>query len=231
MTLRKATLRWWLVFAVVMAGLPIILSGCCEVQNLSETLTGVDLSAVGTLIDLLTADGAVCDAPGPNSVTCHVDPEVLGAPPEENLSPADVTISWVPNGDLYDVTISVSVAGCGGVNIELIAPSLWLSDVCEPNNGFSADGWMTLDTDADNLGKSTALMVAASQEGPWLTLTAAGPPWVLNQANFDAIAANVGIASYTDLWMKVGDSGRAFHLGSMVRDRDYHMDELCGVTE
>jgi len=41
------------------------------------------------------------------------------------------------------------------------APSLWLSDVCEPNDGFSGDGWMTLYAFNDALLKDVGDWVRA----------------------------------------------------------------------
>ncbi len=104
------------------------------------------------------------------------------------------------------------------------AAGMWLADVCEPYDGFSADGWMTWDTDVPG----AELYVGASQEGPWFKVEANGPPWVFNQATLEALADMVGVDSYLDMWFKSTETGKAVHVESALMDREAHMDALCG---
>jgi hypothetical protein len=122
---------------------------------------------------------------------------------------------------LFLVTIRYSVEGCEFVPPP--APAIFLSDVCEPNAGFSSDGWMTLDSDG-----SGPLLVGASENGPWVPVAVDGPAWVLSRAVVEQAAASVGAASYQNMWVKAGEGGKAANLGSLIIGRDARMAALCG---
>jgi len=99
--------------------------------------------------------------------------------------------------------------------------AIWLADVCEPDDGFSENGEMTLDT---NLGGP--LEVAASMEGPWYAVEVNGPPWVVTEENLASFAAMVGVDDWHDLWVRANECYPQ-HLGNLIATRDARMDELC----
>ena len=99
--------------------------------------------------------------------------------------------------------------------------SIWLADVCEPDDGLSADGWMTWDS-----GHPGPLQVGASMEGPWYDVEVNGPPWALNEEMLESFAAMVGVADWHDLWVRSGE-GYPQHVGNAVLERDGRMDALC----
>lgn len=108
------------------------------------------------------------------------------------------------------------------------SPAVFLADVCEPEDGFSADGWMTLDTDADDLGYLPVLWVGNSIEGPWVETGYSSAPYILNRPAVDALGALVGAADYHELWLKVTEGGQPMRLGSAIIGREARMDRLCG---
>jgi hypothetical protein len=99
--------------------------------------------------------------------------------------------------------------------------AIWLADVCEPNDGFSADGAMTWDSNFPG-----PLEFAASMEGPWYEVQVNGPPWVVTEENMEAFAAMVGVEDWHDMWVRSGD-GYPQHVGNTIMQRDARMDELC----
>ncbi len=130
-------------------------------------------------------------------------------------------------------TQTYAVEGCGPASVvkevsQEVAPSIFLSDVCQPNDGFGGDGYMTLDTNAGSLGVAPVLYYGASADGPWASLEVNGPPYNLTMSDLTAMAANSGAADYSALWVKVSETGRAMLLGDMIRDRAAKMDVLCG---
>ena len=82
---------------------------------------------------------------------------------------------------------------------------------------------------------ATALYAGASAEGPWLEVYVNGPPWVLTDTYLAYLAGELGVASYTDLWLKgSGESGnsKAQHLGSMIVDRaNGWSEDYCTAVE
>ncbi len=123
--------------------------------------------------------------------------------------------------DLFEFTLRLYSPDCVA---EPVAPAIFLSDVCEPNNGFSSDGWQTWNTDTPG----AKLYYGASADGPWSTLEINGAPWALSEANLTAMASAAGLTSYDDLWVKAGETGNPVNVGSAIRDRAAHMDALCG---
>lgn len=105
--------------------------------------------------------------------------------------------------------------------IEPTGGSTWLADVCEPNDGFSADGGMTLDS-----GFHGALRVGASMAGPWYEVEVNGPPWVVTEEMMESFAAMVGVTDWHDMWVRAGE-GYPQHVGNLVSERDARMDDLC----
>jgi hypothetical protein len=101
---------------------------------------------------------------------------------------------------------------------------VWLADLCEPNDGFSSDGWMTFDTD----DATATLMVGPSMDGPWTAVEANGPPWALSQETIAALVASQSVDAAGDLWFKAGDGGFPQNLGSLITNREAKMDALCG---
>jgi hypothetical protein len=99
--------------------------------------------------------------------------------------------------------------------------AIWLADVCEPNDGFSADGAMTWDSNSDG-----PLEFAASMEGPWYAVEVNGPPWVVTEGNMESFAAMVGVDDWHDMWVRA-DDGYPRHVGNTVSERAAHMDDLC----
>ena len=100
--------------------------------------------------------------------------------------------------------------------------AIWLADVCEPDDGFSANGEMTLDSDFPG-----PLRFAGSIDGPWYEVAVNGPPWVVTEEMLEAFAAMAGVDDWHDLWVRSGD-GYPQYLGNMIVERDVRMDELCG---
>jgi hypothetical protein len=99
--------------------------------------------------------------------------------------------------------------------------SIWLADVCEPDDGFSADGWMTWDSDYTG-----PLQVGASMEGPWHEVQVNGPPWAVSEVNLESFAELAGVEDWHDLWVRSGE-GYPQHVGNAVLERDGRMDVLC----
>jgi hypothetical protein len=99
--------------------------------------------------------------------------------------------------------------------------AVWLADVCEPNDGFSADGGMTWDS-----GYPGPLEFAASMEGPWYEVEVNGPPWVVTEENMESFAAMVGVEDWHDMWVRSGE-GYPRHVGNTVMERDARMGALC----
>jgi len=120
----------------------------------------------------------------------------------------------------------VAVNGNGRCQVSMFCTeptggSIWLADVCEPDDGFSADGWMTWDS-----GHDGPLQVGASMEGPWYDVEVNGPPWALNEEMLESFAAMVGVADWHNLWVRSGE-GYPQHVGNAVIERDGRMDALC----
>jgi hypothetical protein len=113
---------------------------------------------------------------------------------------------------------------CVAPEPEPVAPSVWLADVCEPNDGFSADGNMTIATD---LAGST-LYAAPSMDGPWTAVAVSGPPWVVTRATLETLGVQVGAATTDALWLKAGDGGYPANLGALIAGREARMESLCG---
>jgi disulfide bond formation protein DsbB len=107
---------------------------------------------------------------------------------------------------------------------EAAAPAVFLSDVCEPNNGFSGDGWQTWNTSEPG----ATLYYAASNDGPWMMLDINGPAWILSEADLNAMAAYAGVATYGELWFKANDDGYPANVGNEISNRAARMDEICG---
>jgi hypothetical protein len=97
----------------------------------------------------------------------------------------------------------------------------WLADVCEPYDGFSADGAMTWDS---NFGGP--LEFGPSMDGPWYEVEVNGPPWVVTEENMESFAAMVGVDDWHDMWVRSGE-GYPQHVGNTVMQRDARMDEIC----
>jgi hypothetical protein len=186
---------------------------------------------------------------GPNDVAMlfEINSALIGAAvvdPPATITytvPADgaLTASWHArdigfSGGLRQITWTIS---CSAVVVPPPAPvdsaeplsAVFLSDVCEPDGSFAQGGHLTLDTDADDLGRPAPLLVAASQGGPWLRTAYASPPYILSYASAQALAALVGLSDYHDLWIKVGEQGSPVHLGNAIREREGRMDQLCGL--
>jgi hypothetical protein len=99
--------------------------------------------------------------------------------------------------------------------------SIWLADVCEPDDGFSANGEMTIDSNFPG-----PLKFGASFDGPWVEVVVSGPPWVVTEEMLEAFAEMVGVEDWHDLWVRSGD-GYPQYLGNMIIERDGRMDLLC----
>jgi hypothetical protein len=108
-----------------------------------------------------------------------------------------------------------------------IAPAIWLADVCEPFDGFSGDGNMTWDSDADEFGFRNAIYVGTSYIGPWNQVPVNGPPWVFQRSDLEDLALILGADSYQDLYLKASDAGTPAHIGNTIRERAARMDEIC----
>ncbi|MGF1505371.1 MAG: hypothetical protein ACFB51_09650 [Anaerolineae bacterium] len=107
------------------------------------------------------------------------------------------------------------------------SPGIWLANVCEPFNGFSGDGQMTWDTDADDIGLPTALHVADDGDGPYIVMGYTGPPWGLTEAQLEYMANLVGEESYTGMWFKATESGKPANVGATIVERAGRMDDIC----
>jgi hypothetical protein len=191
----------------------------------------------GLLVAIPTAHaqplpGDICELDG------LYDSQVIGPlSPDPNLPNQTVTTTFVIDGHTvtqtftitnlgggyYQFTISITVSGCEPTRTEQPAPAVFLSEVCEPNDGFSDDGWMTWDTDKPG----ATLYYAASADGPWLSLETNGPPYVLSQADLNALAQAAGLSDYHDLWFKANDRGYPVNVGDAIRNRAAHMDDIC----
>jgi hypothetical protein len=112
-----------------------------------------------------------------------------------------------------------------------VASGLWLAAVCEPDDGFSEAGNMTLAGSLGNMDNDTRLFVAAAMDGPYVPVAASGPPWVLTRDAVSALAADRGVGNPHALWFRMGEHGQPANLGSMIADRDAHMDGYCGTGE
>jgi hypothetical protein len=128
-----------------------------------------------------------------------------------------VATSTAVNGDSVARTRCYTASFC----FESTGGTIWLADVCEPNDGFSADGGMTWDSNHPG-----PLQFAASMEGPWVEVQVNGPPWVVTEENMEAFAAMVGVEDWHDMWVRSGE-GYPRHVGNTVMERDARMDELC----
>jgi hypothetical protein len=111
-------------------------------------------------------------------------------------------------------------------------PELWLSEVCEPFDGFSADGNMTWNTKPTVIPPRyfIHLLAAPAPEGPWSEAPVNGPPWVFTLTELQGLAAQVGVADYREVFLKVGPTGIPVNIGSAVADRAGRMDEICGYA-
>ena len=105
--------------------------------------------------------------------------------------------------------------------IEFTGGSIWLADVCEPNDGFSDAGQMTWDSN-----HSGPLLVGASMGGEWYEVQVNGPPWVVTEEMMDSFAAMVGVHDWHDLWLRSGD-GYPQQVEDAIAAREGHMDALC----
>jgi hypothetical protein len=101
--------------------------------------------------------------------------------------------------------------------------SVWLADVCEPEDGFSADGGMTWDSTSPG-----PLQFGPTMDGPWYEVEVNGPPWVVTAENMESFAAMVGVDDWHDMWVRSGE-GYPQHVGNAVTERDGRMDELCSA--
>jgi hypothetical protein len=110
---------------------------------------------------------------------------------------------------------------CVGTQLKQYSSNIWLADVCEPDDGFSANGEMTLDSNTDG-----PLEIGASFDGPWYSVEVNGPPWVVTEEMLEAFAEMVGVEDWHDLWVRSGD-GYPQYLGNMIIERDGRMDLLC----
>jgi hypothetical protein len=99
--------------------------------------------------------------------------------------------------------------------------SIWLADVCEPDDGFSANGEMTIDSNFPG-----PLKFGASFDGPWVEVEVNGPPWVVTEEMLESFAEMAGVEDWHDLWVRSGD-GYPQYLGNMIIERDGRMDLLC----
>ena len=151
-----------------------------------------------------------------------------GGPPHEIFYVLKVLQEVSPGMFYYEAHFLVTGCRSGAAPAaNPVAPSIFLADVCEPHDGFSSDGWMTLDTDADELGADTTLYVGASASGPWIPVAANGPSWALSHALVEQLAISAGVTSYNHLWVQVGEGGKAANLGSLIIGRAARMDALC----
>jgi hypothetical protein len=109
---------------------------------------------------------------------------------------------------------------------------VWLSEVCEPFDGFSADGIMTWNTEPEVIPPRyfIRLLAAPDPEGPWSDAPVNGPPWAFTKTQLEGLAAQVGVESYRDVFLKVGSTGIPVNVGSAVDDRAARMGEICGLT-
>ncbi len=126
--------------------------------------------------------------------------------------PTTIEIRWD-----YDADPPLRSVWCS----EPVGGSIWLADVCEPDDGFSVDGWMTWDS-----GYEGPLQVGASMEGPWYDAAVNGPQWALNEEMLESFATMVGVEDWHDLWLRSGE-GYPQHVGNAVLERDGRMDALC----
>jgi hypothetical protein len=110
-------------------------------------------------------------------------------------------------------------------------PELWLSEVCEPYDGFSADGIMTWNTEPTVIPPRyfIRLLAAPGPDGPWVDVPVNGPPWAFTLTELEGVAAQVGVADYRDVFLKVGPTGIPVNVGSAVIGRAAHMGEICGL--
>jgi hypothetical protein len=110
-------------------------------------------------------------------------------------------------------------------------PNVWLSEVCEPFDGFSADGIMTWNSEPEVIPPRyyIRLLAAPAPEGPWSDAPVNGPPWAFTKTQLEGLAAQVGVADYRDIFLKVGPTGIPVNVGSAVADRAARMGEICGL--
>jgi hypothetical protein len=155
-----------------------------------------------------------------------------GEPPDcpcnQIAVPNQTTFEWecVPVSKLPEPPPPGAYVKCpaAAATKEPVAPGIWAAAVCEPNNGFSSDGNLTLDTDVKNV----SLMVAASADGPWVSAEVNGPQWVLTEATLSTLAKSLNVADFHNLWFKAGDAGQPALLQSMITNRAAKMGAICG---
>ncbi len=207
MAIRKRTF----VRAIVVGSLVVLALILAVSAALAHTFLSIDPSQVGAISCVHTAtDNSLCS----NDVfACDFGNGCTRVFQETHGGPE------CGNGDGNGWKVLSESLDCGGP-----APAVFLADVCEPNNGFSGDGWQTWDSDA----VGTSLYYGASAEGPWLGLAINGPQWVLDETSLNAMAANAGAASYDDLWFKANERGYPVNVGDTIRNRAAKMDALCG---
>jgi hypothetical protein len=188
------------------------------------------LVRVGTAHAAWCGEGYCCDRPftlyGPPAPLCD-GPVICWGPDMEDVFGCERVRIWLVNPE------GCIICGIGEDDCMLDAACLsspapetggstWLADVCEPYDGFSADGGMTLDSNFPG-----PLKVAASFDGPWYEVQVNGPPWVVTEEMLESFAAMVSLEDWHDLWVRSGD-GYPRHLGNMIEERDTRMDALCG---
>lgn len=218
--------RWLILGAVLLAG---------------GVLAACDVPACWVPVEV-GEGGLVCGSPDPTviedngdgtatvftCVSCQEFIESVGGPSELC---EEVEVEECEGQTAYFCGVLLyEVFQCEEPSSDPIAPSVWLAGVCEPDDGFSADGWLTMGGDPGNFSTDRTLYVAGSPEGPWVAVQVNGPPWVFDRPTLDALAADRGVAGYGDLWFKLGEPGNPARLGSMIVDREAHMDEYCGAS-
>jgi hypothetical protein len=197
-------------------------------------VTGI-MVAGGLVLLLALLIGAAPVRAQPEEATCDGDDEDLctrdvycwGAGVQEEFGCFMVRLSLVDQ-ECYPICSEneedpycEAVVTCVGGEPKAKSAAIWLADVCEPNDGFSDDGAMTWDTNAEG-----PLQLAASPEGPWYEVEVNGPPWVVTEENMESFAAMVGLDDWHAMWVRAGDCYPR-HVGNTVSERDARMDELC----
>jgi|GEM_PF-3262968 len=134
----------------------------------------------------------------------------------------------VDNEYRYFVNIQCSNGNCvpgGFQGGEIVGyPGLWLAELCEPNTGFSAAGWMTFGSDVEHY----SIFASHSPNGPWTPTTLKSP---VSKPQLNAVVTQVAAANYSDLWLKAQDSGKPMKLGDAISARDTRMNALCGFDQ
>lgn len=221
------------IFMVLLAALLMALPALADHYAIAVGLSSLECGSGSGTLRISTYGGnpgGTFDAHLENSRTGS------GASVSGNLAAGTAVQSFsvgLPAGTLPGDTIYVELNGPSGnattdpvtysCGSNTKAPGLWLADVCEPDHGFSSDGWMTWGTDQAN-----TLYAGASSDGPWLATGFNGSTHVMSRQHLADITSMVGLSDSDQVWLMSSESGKPVRIGSEIYDRDVRMDALCG---